>query len=124
MRAADRGSSEPSRVGCIFALALILVPGIVSSVLRGPVGEDWPFALFYGFLLAVPFAYLGLDGTRDRIPWLVAVVLSCLFWGALIVSVIVSAREQSGVNFGMGLVMLASPFVITAAAWACNRQAD
>jgi hypothetical protein len=85
-------------------------------------GEEWPFALFYGLLLAIPFGYLALDGTRDWLPWSVAIALTALFWGALIVSVIVSLRDHSGVNFGMGLVMLASPFITTLGAWLAKRR--
>ncbi|WP_395622240.1 hypothetical protein [Sphingomonas daechungensis] len=119
---AGKGSREPSRIGCIIALALILVPGIVSSVLRGPVGEDWPFAILYGVLLAVPFGYLALEGARNWMPWIVAIALTACFWGALIGSSIFSARHHTGVYFGMGLVMLASPIIVTFSAWAAVRS--
>ena len=52
----------------------------------------------------------------------VAAVLSACFWGGLIVSAIISARDQMGVNFGMILVMLASPFVVTTGAWLAVRS--
>jgi hypothetical protein len=107
----------------MVALALVFLPGVVVSMFAGPIpAEEWPFALLYGLLLAAPFAYLGLDGTKDWLPWLVAVLLTALFWGALAASVIISAREQSGVNIGMGMAMLASPFVTTLGTWAANRH--
>ena len=111
--------NEPdgSRIGCVVAFALLFVPGVVVSLLGHMPGEEWPFELFYGVLLAIPFAYLGLEGTKAWFPWIVAATLTACFWGALIASVIISVRDRSGVNFGMGLVMLASPFVVTAAAW-------
>jgi hypothetical protein len=113
----DHNSARPSRTGCVAALALVLVPGLVSSVLRRTPGEDWPFALFEGMLLAIPFGYLALEGSKAWLPWIVAMVLTIFFWGAVIASVIASVRDRSGVNFGIAFVMLAAPFVVTAAAW-------
>jgi hypothetical protein len=122
----EQDPTEPPQSGCggcSVALALVFLPGVVLSVLTGPLpGEEWPFALFYGLLLAVPFAYLALDGTRHWLPWLVATLLTALSWGALSASVISSARDQTGANIGMGLLMLASPVVITVGAWLANRR--
>ncbi len=59
----DHASTAPSRAGCVIALALVLVPFITASVLRGLPGEEWPFAIFWGLLLAAPFGYLALEGT-------------------------------------------------------------
>ena len=84
--------------------------------------EEWPFALLHGLILAAPFAYLGIDGTKKWLPWTVAVGLTALFWGAFILSVVISARTGTGVNIGMALLMLASPIVITTAAWVTSRQ--
>ncbi len=117
-------STGPSRIGCVFALALIFAPAIAVTLWVGQLpGEEWPFALFYGVLLALPFGYLALDGTKNRLPLLVVIVLTALFWGALIVSTVNGARDQTGVNFGMGLIMLASPLVTTLGAWLANRRA-
>ena len=113
----DQVSSELSRTGCLTALALVLIPAVAAFSLGVPLSEEWPFALFFGLLLAAPFGYLALEGTKAWLPWAVAVVLSACFWGALSASIIISARDQTGVNFGMGLVMLGSPFVVTGGAW-------
>jgi len=119
-----QGSKAPIRSGCIFALALIFLPTVVITLWDGPLpSEEWPFELFYGVLLALPFGYLALDGTKKWLPWVVAHVLTALFWGALIVSTVISAEDQTGVNFRMGLVMLTSPFVTTFGAWLANRRA-
>jgi hypothetical protein len=116
-------STDPNRGGCVVSLALILLPGIATSVWRGSMpGEEWLTALFHGLLLAIPFGFLALDGTRHWLPWFVAIVLTLLFWGALIASIIVSAHNHSGADIGMALVMLASPFVTTLAAWLANRM--
>lgn len=78
-------------------------------------GEEWPFALFWGVILALPFGYLAL-ATKAWMPWVVTIILTACIWGALIATVIVSVREQPGVNFGIVLLMLAAPIIITAGA--------
>lgn len=104
--------------GCSVALALVLLPGVLLSVLTGPLpAEEWPFAFFYGLLLAIPFAYLALAGTRHWLPWLVAIVLTVLFWGAFTASLM-----KTGVDVRSALVMLASPLLITVGAWLANRR--
>lgn len=114
----------PSRSGCIFALALIFLPAIIATLSVGSLpSAEWPFALFEGVLVALPFGYLAMDGAKNWLPWLIAIVLTALFWGAVEVSAVISARDQTGVNFGMLPVMLASPFVITFGAWLANRRA-
>jgi hypothetical protein len=110
-------STEASPAGCAFSVALIFVPGVVGFWFDRLTGEDWPFALFYGLLFALPFGYLALEGVRAWLPWVVAAVATACFWGALIASVVSGMRDNTGVDFGMGLLMLASPFVVTACAW-------
>jgi hypothetical protein len=122
MSASEQDTTAPSRSGCLVALGLVFLPALAASLVGLPGGE-LPSTLFFGLLLAAPFAYLALDGAKDRRPWLVASALTALFWGALIVSVFMSTRDETGVNIGMGLVMLASPFVITLGAWLANRRA-
>lgn len=117
MSGPDKGSSR-SRVGCLVAAALLITPGLIASLMIGIPGAEWPFALFWGALLAAPFGYLGLDGTKDWLPWTVAIGLTALFWGAFIASVILG---EPGVNFAKALAMLVAPVVITAATWSCNR---
>ena len=109
--------SEPSRAGCLVAAVLILVPAVISFLRWGEMpAAELPIALFWGALLATPFGYLALEGPKSSLPWLVASGLTACFWGALIISAIFSARDKTGVNFGMGLIMLASPIVVTYAA--------
>ena len=115
------GPSKGYRVGCLVAGVLLLAPGLVASNLTGMPGGEWPFALFWGLLLALPFAYLGINGTNDWVPWTVTVGLTILFWGAFVASVVLSSP---GVNFGTAFAMLAVPIVITVAAWASNSKSE
>jgi hypothetical protein len=113
----DLRSFKVFPTGCAFSIALLIVPGLVAFSFDHLTGEDWPFALFYGVLFAFPFGYLALEGIKAWLPWVVAIVTTACFWGALIVSILMSVRDKSGVNFGMGLLMLASPLIVTACAW-------
>lgn len=91
---------------------------MASSFFSGPLaGEDWPFAIFCGVLLALPFGYLALEGPTSLRPWIVALLVTACFWGLIIVMIFLSARDQSGVNFGIVPIALASPVVVTIAAW-------
>lgn len=118
MSDADPGSRQPSRKGCIVALALIPVPGMIAFLLGHLPGQSWPFALFNGVFLAVPFGYLALEGTKAWLPWVVATALSSCFWGALIADAHISAREGTGSDFSVGLIIIVlSPLVTTTGAW-------
>ena len=105
-------SDEPSRLGCVLALCLALLPGIAGAIIRPSPAEEWPFDLFWGVIFALPFGYLAL-ATRRWVPWVFTAILTVCIWGALI---IVTVRGEPGVNFGIALLMLAAPIVITAAA--------
>ena len=97
-------------------LALVLVPGVATSVLGETLpAEEWPFALFWGVVFALPFAYLTL-AARAWLPWVLTAILTACIWGALVAAVVITTREEPGVNFWIVLIMLAAPAVITAGA--------
>jgi hypothetical protein len=75
-------------------------------------GEEWPFALLWGAVFALPFGYLAL-ATRRWKPWVFTGFLTACIWGALF---FITARGEPGVNFGIVLLMLAAPILITVAA--------
>ena len=108
-------SDELSRLGCLIAAALIFLPLIVIAWTDGDqLSDEWMPLILNGLIIALPFGYLALDGTKSWLPWLVAIGLTALFWGALVVS----ALQGTGVNFAMIPAMFASPFVITGCTWA------
>ena len=119
MSEAKLTSNEPSRLGCLSATILAFVPLIAFAWADSEqLSDEWIPLILGGLMLALPFGYLALDGTKARLPWVVAIGLTAIFWGALIVSAWIAGRNQSGVNFGMVFVMLSSPFVITGLTWA------
>ena len=119
----------PSLGGC--ALAVLIGPAIVGgdalafSALTGrplSLSAESGVLLFQVLLVAAPFLILSLAGTRDRLPWLTALVLTLALWGY---SLFDGVRYQwsgdaSGANIGLGLVMLVSPLFIAGAALAVH----
>ncbi len=105
------------------ALGLLTVAafyGSVVAVFGSPLSilsEEWPILLFHVLLATAPFGILALAGIRATLPWFVAVILTACFWGAYFASAVIAARDRSGANIGMGLVMFISPLVIGSGAW-------
>ncbi|HUG45021.1 MAG TPA: hypothetical protein VMK31_00730 [Sphingomicrobium sp.] len=96
-----------------MAITLVLLPGVAMSVLGQTLpAEEWPFALFWGVIFALPFAYLAL-ATSAWQPWVLTAILSACIWGALMAAV---AREEAGVSLWLVLFMVAAPVAITAGA--------
>lgn len=112
-------------MGCILALAIgalivVVFYGALLAFLGAPrpiPTDEWPFLLFQILFAAAPFGFLALVGIKSTAPWLAAAVLTILFWAAFFVSVLISARDGTGANIGMGLVMFVSPLVIGGGAW-------
>ena len=107
-----------------LALGLITIVAFYGSAflvlglrVRSMPAEEWPILLFQVLLVALPFGLLALAGVKARMPWLVAVGLTLGFWIVFFVSVLISARDGTGANIGMGLIMLVSPIPIASGAW-------
>lgn len=65
-------------------------------------------------LVAAPYLVLALTGARRVLPWIVGLAMTLSLWGYALYSG-VSYRwdpDGSGANIGLGLMMLASPFII------------
>ena len=86
--------------------------------------EEWPILLFQVLIAAAPFGILARRGVRAKLPWLVAAVLTVCLWSAFFYSVWLAARLQTGANIGMGLLLLASPFIIAGAALMAAKLTD
>ncbi|MGH6658284.1 MAG: hypothetical protein ACREBM_01390, partial [Sphingomicrobium sp.] len=57
-----------------------------------------------------------------KLPWLVAILLTLCFWSAYFVTILLGARDGTGANIGIGLIMLLSPFVIGVGAWVAAER--
>ena len=83
---------------------------------------DRPFAFagdvepFQVALVAFPFLMLALVGARMWLPWLLGLTCTLLLWGWYLFDGVSYQwnPDGSGANIGLGLILLASPFFITA----------
>lgn len=84
--------------------------------------DEWAVFLFQMLVVATPFFLLALLGVRARTPWLVGIALTAAFWGLLLYVGVTSYGDGTGANIGLGLLMLASPFVISGATLVAGRR--
>ena len=77
-----------------------------------------------GVLVALPFAYLALCGCTRSFPWLLGLTLTlAVRWWWLADGIAYQrAPDGSGANIGGAMLMLLSPFVITAIVAAVHRS--
>jgi hypothetical protein len=66
-------------------------------------------------IAAIPYLALALVGARSLLPWIIGLTLTLSLWGYALYS---GVRYQwnpdgTGADIGLGLIMLASPFVFT-----------
>ena len=109
-------------MGCAVALvigigtvAIVVAVSHPSGTHRTELLEESPFLLFSVLLVAAPFGLLALRGVSDKVPWLVGLLLTILFWSGLVVAVCFS-RGQRAAGIGAGALVLISPQIIGGAA--------
>jgi len=105
LRRAAIGALVAVAVGCLAALLGDLALGY-----EGPfeVVADRHLPAFA--IAAAPLLYLAFTGTRAWSLWLLALTMTSGFW-ALFLFVMSHSINGAGVNFGVALLMAASPFV-------------
>ena len=66
-------------------------------------------------LVAIPYLGLALARARRLLPWIVGLALTLALWGYALYSGVSYQwnPDGSGANIGLGLMMLASPFIIS-----------
>jgi hypothetical protein len=117
-------TSEQS--GCVLAFVLVIAASIAvvagftlaSAIITDQdldLAEEWGPLLFQISIVAIPMLLLLALRESGRFPWATCIFLTLFFWSLYLWSGIASHRNRSGVNFGVAFLMLASPFVISAA---------
>ncbi len=86
--------------------------------------DEWGNFLAHILIAAAPFGLLALAGIRNRAAWLVGLALTAAFWGYyLFVGIRYQlSGDRSGANIGLGLVMLLSPLIISAACLIASKD--
>jgi len=100
-------------IGLTIAILFSFVKS-ASVTTEKPMIEDLAIFFIHAATLSIPFVVLGIVGIRQLVPWLTGVFLTTLLWGYVLYDVIVHWDTDRGANIGLGLLILLSPFVITA----------
>lgn len=66
-------------------------------------------------LVAIPYLGLAFAGAKRLLPWIVGLAMTLSLWGYALYSGVSYQwnPDGSGANIGLGLMLLASPFVIS-----------
>lgn len=112
--------------GQVLALIVpaVVVGGAILVVLdkaRGPVdlSEEWGVFAIQWLLVGAPFALLAVLRARTR-AWVTGVAVTLVFWSVYVADAYLNTG--GGANIGMGLIMLASPLFVAAAALMAGRN--
>lgn len=118
-----RESALPGLIAAVGIAAVTVGGSVVLSIQAGShidLTDEWGVLLFQIVMVAVPFVALTLAQVRSRWAWVTGVVVTLLFWSAYLGSAYLS--HGGGVNIGMGLLMLASPLIVAAAAFGASAM--
>jgi len=102
----------------IGAITVLLVTALFLFAISKPLTSAADTGLLFQILIAsLPFIFLVRKGVWDRMVWFLGVVLTVVFWGYYLSEGI---RYQltggtGGADIGLGLIMLFSPVIISAA---------
>ena len=71
--------------------------------------------LLHMVIVSIPFLMLAMGGVHARLPWLTGLALTAALWGYYLYEGVRYqwSGDTSGVNIGLGLIMLASPVLIS-----------
>jgi len=121
-------------IGCVVAIAIgvltmVLVNGAIYLLtdLSLNLAEEWFTFPIQVAIISAPFVLLAGLGIRNKLPWIVGLLLTFALWGYYLFDV-VSYRwypDGSGARIFLGLIFLFSPVPITGlclATWALQRR--
>ncbi|TKD53191.1 hypothetical protein [Sphingomonas baiyangensis] len=104
-------------IGVVAGLAIIAACNSIWALANGMgLGALWDdTSPAQAALAGAPYAMLGIVGIRTPRAWQVAAVLTAAFWGYYLYAIL-RPYDGVGANIGLGILMLASPVIIVAAA--------
>lgn len=114
---------EPSRgLAALFGFVIAVIVTVLYTVTLSIV-EHEPLRLEKGVvalllpivLIVIPFLLLAFLGVFGRTPWLVGITLTVALWGYVVYDFSARLGEGSGASIGIGLLLLFSPVLISAA---------
>ena len=114
--------------GVLYAALLgIIVPlagnGIISIVSEAPLDfkNEWAVFLFQCIIIFLPFFLISAAGVSTLLSWTVGLVLTLSLWGYALADALLRRGTGTGANIGLGLMVIASPVVISVVCLAVGR---
>ena len=112
--------SKPIAILAALAIGVLVVGASVGigwaagrSIPPGEIRDELPIFAFQIFMVAMPFLVLAMAGIVARRPWMTGLALTLALWAYYLLDALVLAEPGSGANIGLGLLMLASPVLIS-----------
>jgi len=99
----------------IGVTTIAIVTGVTSLAEGLPLNlrDELPIFLLQAILVAIPFLLMALLGIVGRLPWLMGIGLTAALWAYVVYDGLASRGDGTGVNIGLGLLVLASPILIS-----------
>ncbi|HEY9553468.1 hypothetical protein [Allosphingosinicella sp.] len=115
-----------SGLALLLGLSIVLVANAATDLILGkPLVADGALgsinapdvAIIHFVAASLPMLVLGLFGPRSRTLWGAAILLTAAFWAYATFQIWQDSltRFAGGANIGLGLIMIASPFIVLAA---------
>ena len=109
-------------IGLLVVAASVAITSLGGRpVQRDQLGDEMPILAFQVFMVAIPFLVLATAGISTRRPWIAGLGLTLALWSYYLLDALVLAVPGRGVNIGLGLIMLASPLLISVVCVALAR---
>lgn len=110
-------------IGLLVVAASVAIASLGGRpVQRDQLGDELPILAFQAFLVAIPFLVLATAGISTRRAWIAGLGLTLALWSYYLLDALVLAIPGRGANIGLGLVMLASPLLISLVCVALARN--
>lgn len=124
MRALD---TSTARFLLAIFIGVVTVAGntLIFSLLTGAalnLGDEFAMFAIQMVMVSVPFLLLALLGIRSRGPWLLGLGLTAILWGYYMFDSLSRRGDGSGANIGLGLLLVASPVLISVACVVAARR--
>ena len=109
-------------IGLLVVAASVAITSLGGRpVQRDQLGDEMPILAFQMFMVAIPFLVLATAGISTRRPWIAGLVMTLALWSYYLLDALVLAVPGRDVNIGLGLIMLASPLLISVVCVALAR---
>lgn len=101
-------------IGLLVVAASVVIASLGGRpIQREQLGDEMPILAFQVFMVAIPFLVLATAGISTRRAWIAGLGLTLALWSYYLLDALVLAVPGRGASIGLGLIMLASPLLIS-----------